>query len=44
MNVFELFALLTLNKTDYEKGLDESEKKGITWADKVQNVIGSKSI
>lgn len=44
MNVFELFAVLTLNKTDYEKGLDESEKKGSSWADKVQNVIGSKAV
>ena len=44
MNVFELFAVLTLNKTDYEKGLDESEKKGSTWTDKVQNVIGSKAV
>lgn len=44
MNIFELSAALTLNKTDYEKGLDESEKKGISWADKVQNVIGSKAV
>lgn len=44
MNIFELSAVLTLNKTDYEKGLDESEKKGNSWADKLQNVIGSKSV
>ena len=35
---------MTLNKTDYEKGLDESEKKGNSWADKVQNVMGSKAV
>lgn len=44
MNIFELSAVLTLNKTDYEKGLDDSEKKGNSWADKLQNVIGSKAV
>ncbi len=44
MNIFELSAVLTLNKTDYEKGLDDSEKKGNSWADKLQNVVGSKAV
>ena len=31
MDVFELFAKLTLNTEDYDKNLEKSEKKGMNW-------------
>ena len=44
MNVFELFAVLTLQKDDYNKGLDETEKKSNTWGDKIKNIMQSKAV
>ena len=44
MNVFELFAVLTLNKDDYNKGLDETEKKANTWGDKIKGIMQSKAV
>lgn len=44
MNVFELFAVLTLQKDDYNKGLDETEKKANTWGDKIKNIMQNKAV
>ena len=44
MNVFELFAVLTLQKDDYEKGLNETEKKANTWGDKIKGIMQSKAV
>ena len=44
MNVFELFAVLTLQKDDYEKGLDETEKKSNTWGDKIKGIMQNKAV
>lgn len=44
MNVFELFAVLTLQKDDYNKGLDETEKKSNTWGDKIKGIMQSKAV
>lgn len=44
MNVFELFAVLTLQKDDYNKGLDETEKKSNTWGDKIQSIMQNKAV
>lgn len=44
MNVFELFAVLTLQKDDYNKGLDETEKKANTWGDKIKGIMQSKAV
>lgn len=44
MNVFELFAVLTLNKDDYEKNLDGAEKKSNSWANKIQDLMGNKTV
>ena len=44
MNVFELFAVLTLQKDDYNKGLDETEKKSNTSGDKIKNIMQSKAV
>ena len=40
MNVFELFATLGLDSSEYEKGLDSSESKGKQFASSVGSVIG----
>lgn len=39
MNVFELFAKLGVNTTDYEKGLNDAEKKGSTFASKLGKTL-----
>lgn len=44
MNVFELFAVLTLNKDDYEKNLDSAETKSNSWANKIQDLMGNKTV
>lgn len=44
MNVFELFAVLTLNKDDYEKNLDSTETKSNSWANKIQDLMGNKTV
>lgn len=44
MNVFELFAVLTLNKDDYEKNLDSAETKSKSWAEKIQDLMGNKVV
>ena len=44
MNVFELFAVLTLQKDDYNKGLDDTENKTKNWATKVQGFMQSKVV
>lgn len=41
MNVFELFATLGLDTSSYDKGLDESEKKGSSFGQKLGSVIGT---
>ena len=40
MNVFELFATLSLDSSDYEKGLDDSESKGKSFASGLGKVLG----
>ena len=37
MNLFELFAKLTLDSSEYEKGLDDAEKKGSSFGAKLGN-------
>lgn len=39
MNVFSLFASLKLDKSEYEKGLDEAKNQGQEFADKTKNKI-----
>lgn len=41
MNVFELFAKLGLDSSEYDKGLDESEKKGSNFGKNLGKVVGS---
>jgi hypothetical protein len=41
MNVFELFATLGLDTSEYDKGLDESEKKGSSFGQNIGKVIGT---
>lgn len=41
MNVFELFAKLGLDSSEFEKGLDNSEKKGSEFGKKLGSVIGT---
>lgn len=38
MNVFELFAKLKLDSSDYEKGLEEAERKSVTFSDKLKTI------
>ena len=44
MNVFELFAVLTLQKDDYNKGLDDTEKKASGWGDKIKGIMQNKAV
>lgn len=44
MNVFELFAVLTLQKDDYEKALNDTENKSKGWAGKVEGFLKSKAV
>ena len=44
MNVFELFAVLTLQKDDYEKGLNETEQKSNSWGDKIKGIMQNKAV
>jgi hypothetical protein len=39
MNVFSLFASLTLDKSEYKKGLDEAEREGNAFADNTEKKI-----
>lgn len=39
MNVFELCASLSLDKNSYDKGLDDSEKSGKTWVNKMESTF-----
>lgn len=41
MNLFELVAVLTLNKSDYKKGLGEAEKEASSFSSKLKNVMGT---
>lgn len=41
MNVFELFAKLGVDTTDYDKGLDNAEKKGSGFASKLGKALGT---
>ena len=40
MNVFELFATLSLDNSEYEKGLDDSESKGKSFASGLGKALG----
>lgn len=40
MNVFNLFAKLTLDKSDYEKGLKDAKKEGATFSKETERQIG----
>lgn len=40
MNVFELFATLSLDSTEYERGLDDSESKGKSFASGLGKALG----
>lgn len=44
MNVFSLFASLKLDKSEYEKGLDEAEKKGNDFAESTEKKISPKVV
>lgn len=41
MNVFDLAAVLTLDKKDYETGLDEAEKEASGFGDKLKKGLGT---
>lgn len=41
MNVFDLAAVLTLNKKDYDTGLDEAEKEASGFGDKLKKGLGT---
>ena len=41
MTAFELIALLTLNKKDYDKGLGDAEKETKNFGGKLKNFLGS---
>lgn len=41
MNLFELVAKLTLDRSDYEKGVNESEKGAQTLGDKLKNALAT---
>lgn len=41
MNVFELFATLGLDTTQYDEGLDSAEQKGSSFGQKLGNVVGT---
>lgn len=41
MNIFELVAKLKLDSSEYEQGLEESEKSAGTFGDKLKNVLGN---
>ena len=43
MNIFNLFAKLLLDTSDYEKGLDEAKTKGNDFADDAKNVVAPKA-
>lgn len=40
MNLFNLFAKLTLDKSDYEKNIDEAKRQGEDFAEKTEKQIG----
>lgn len=44
MNVFELFAVLTLQKDDYNNALNETENKSKGWAERVEGFMKSKVV
>lgn len=44
MNVFELFAVLTLQKDDYNKDLDDTEKKSKNWASNIEGLLKNKVV
>lgn len=41
MNVFDLFASLSLDSSDYDKGLDSAEKKGSSFGGKLKKGLGT---
>ena len=41
MNLFELVAVLSLNKSDYDKGLDDAEKEASTFGSKLKSGLGT---
>lgn len=41
MNAFELFAVLSLNKSDYDKGLNEAEKNASSFGSKVKSSMAT---
>lgn len=41
MNIFDLAAVLTLNKKDYDAGLDEAEKEATSFGDKLKKGLGT---
>ena len=44
MNLFNLFAKLTLDKSDYEKGLEEAKQEGKNFAGDTKNVVAPEAI
>lgn len=46
MNIFELVATLTLDKSDFDDGIDDSEKKTKSFGDKLKNAmkVGAKGV
>jgi len=41
MNLFDLVAVLTLNKKDYEEGLDEAQGEATSFGDKLKSGLGT---
>ena len=44
MNLFELFAVLTLNKSGYEKGLNDAEKSTKSFSQKVKDTLQNETV
>lgn len=44
MNVFSLFASLKLDKTEYEKGIDEAKKSGDDFAEHTEKKVSPKAV
>lgn len=44
MNIFNLFARLSLDKSDYEKGIEQAKQKGEEFAEHTEKKVSAKSV
>lgn len=44
MNIFNLFAKLSLDKSDYEKGIEQAKQKGEEFAEHTEKKVSAKSV